>query len=120
MVHCIRRGLVFGIFANSLTRKATHVVLVYLISCCFSVYIFFVVTEGGEKGIEVANLIERETKPSRFVLKFRNAFFWVLGCKQWLQTKVASRAVVLPATKRDMFCSTHSGGYRLVLRVERG
>ena len=106
VVHCIRRGLVFGIFANSLTRKATHVVLVYQIGCCFSVYIFFVVVEGGEKRLKVANLIERETKPSRFVLKFRNAFFWVLGCKQWLQTKVASRAVVLPATKRDVLFHT--------------
>ena len=99
MVHCIRRGLVFGIFANSLTRKATHVVLVYLISCCFSVYIFFVVIEGGEKGIEVANLIERETKPSRFVLKFRNAFFWDLGIGilyvlRWMALTVGDVAIV--------------------------
>ena len=48
-------GLVFGIFANSLTSKTTHVVLVYQIGCFFSVYIFFVVVEGGEKGFEVAN-----------------------------------------------------------------
>jgi len=47
--------LVFGIFANSLTSKATHVVLVYQIGCFFSVYIFFVVVEGGKKGLEVAN-----------------------------------------------------------------
>ena len=47
--------LVFGIFANSLTSKTTHVVLVYQIGCFFNVYIFFVVVEGGEKGFEVAN-----------------------------------------------------------------
>jgi len=34
---------------------------------------------GGEEGLEVTNQIERETKPSRFVVKIQNVFFWVLG-----------------------------------------
>ena len=47
--------LLLGIFTNSVTSKATHVVLVYQIGCFFSVYIFFVVVEGGEKALKVAN-----------------------------------------------------------------
>jgi len=33
------------------------------------VYVF-VVLEGGEKGFEITNQIERETKSSRFVVEF--------------------------------------------------
>ena len=50
--------------------------LVNQIGRFYGVYVF-VVLEGGEKGFEITNQIEWETKPGRFVVEFQSTFFWV-------------------------------------------
>ena len=62
-------GLIFGIQANSVACKTAHSMLINQIGRFYGVYVF-VVLEGGEKGFEMTNQIERETKSSRFVVKF--------------------------------------------------
>jgi len=52
--------------------------LVNQIGRFYGVYVF-VVLEGGEKGFEITNQIERETKPGRFVVEVQSTFFWVFG-----------------------------------------
>ena len=73
-------GLVLGVLTNSVTSKATDLVLVYEVCCLEGIdVIIIVVVNGGEEGLEVAHKVKWETKPSRFVSEFYNALFRVLG-----------------------------------------
>ena len=73
-------GLVLGVLTDSVASKATYLVLVYKVCCLNGIdVIIIVVVDGGEEGLEVAYKVKWETKTSRFVSKFYNTLFGVLG-----------------------------------------
>jgi len=74
-----RVGLVSGILSDSVASKPTDLVLVNEIGCFDSINVIVVVMDGGEEGLEIANEVKWETKPSRFVSEFCNTLFGVLG-----------------------------------------
>ena len=74
-----RVGLVLGVLTDSMASKATDLVLVNEIGCLDGINVIIVVMDGREEGLEVADQVKWDTKPSRFVSEFYNALFRVLG-----------------------------------------
>ena len=74
-----RVGLVLGVLTDSIASKATDLVLVNEIGCLDGINVIIVVMDGREEGLEVADQVKWDTKPSRFVSEFCNTLLGVLG-----------------------------------------
>ena len=74
-----RVGLVLGVLTDSMASKATNLVLVNEIGCLDGINVIIVVMDGREEGLEVADQVKWDTKPSRFVSEFCKTLFGVLG-----------------------------------------
>jgi len=59
--------------------KATDLVFVYNVCCLDGINVIIVVMDGAEEGLEVADQVKWETKPSRFLSEFCNTLLGVLG-----------------------------------------